>query len=139
MKIFFVDDETRRMAPFVEELRLAGHEVVFQANVDQALALLADTGQQFDLVVFDISMPPGRAFEREDTDGGARTGFHFYDALRRIRPDVKKIVVFTNVADRTVEEHFKNENQAFCKFIRKPSLLPFQFVEEMERFVAETL
>lgn len=138
MKILFVDDESRRMASVVDELKQQGHQVVFQTSVDPALALLKDQNQQFDLVVLDISMPSGRTFEAEDTDGGARTGFHFYDALREMRPALK-IVVYTNVADPGVERHFKGQDQSLCKFVRKPSVLPFQFVEEIERFVADDL
>ena len=136
MRILFVDDEVRRMATVVDELRLEGHEVVFQAHVDPALALINDPGEQFDVVVIDVSMPPGRAFQTDDTDGGARTGFHLYDVLRQMRPKIK-VIVLTNVADRGVEEHFKNETQSLCRVVRKPSVLPFQFVEEIRKFVAE--
>ncbi|HLJ29978.1 MAG TPA: response regulator [Candidatus Angelobacter sp.] len=137
MKVLFVDDEGRRMEAVVEELKESGHEVNFQASMDPALAILADQNQRFDVVIFDVSMPSGKTFQAEDTDGGARTGLNFYAALRQLRPKLKA-VVFTNVADRGVEEHFKKQDRSLCLFIRKPSVLPFQFVEELEGFVGVT-
>jgi CheY-like chemotaxis protein len=121
------------MIPMIEELQGEGHEVVFEANVDEALALLTDRTQMFDLVVLDISIPPGRSFQSGHTDGGSRTGLLFYEELRHLRPTLK-VVVFTNVADRQVAEYFAAKDQTFCRFIRKPEVLPFQFVTKIEDF-----
>lgn len=137
MRMLFIDDEERRMMPVVEELKFAGHDVIFKAQVDSAVELINNQNEEFDLVVIDVSMPPGQKFQAEDTYGGARTGIHLYNLLRIARPKVK-IIVLTNVADRGVEEHFRRENPALCRFIRKPSILPFQFVEEIENFVSQS-
>lgn len=133
IRILFVDDESRRMTPMIEELKDEGHEVVFEASVDRALALLRDHTQPFDLAVLDIFIPPGQSFKTVDTEGGTRTGLLFYDELRRLRPTLK-VVVLTNVGDRQVAERFAAEDQNLCRFIRKPEVLPFQFVTELDRF-----
>lgn len=134
MKILFIDDERRRMAYVVEELQYAGYEVLFQDDVDSALAFLRDLSERFDLVVLDISMPPGTEFKFEDTDGGSRTGMALYDTIRSLRPFLK-IVVFTNVSDRRVAERFGNEDARLCRFVRKPDILPFQFAELVDEFL----
>jgi CheY-like chemotaxis protein len=137
MKIMFIDDEPRRMRVVVEELEEAGHEVLFQDNVDPALAILRDPSQSFDLVIIDISMPSGEEYKFEDTDGGSRTGISLYETIRGLRPDLK-IVVFTNVSDRRVAERFTDKDDPLCRFVRKPDILPFQFVELVNEFVNGT-
>lgn len=134
MKIMFIDDESRRMGVVVEELRDAGHEVNFQDNVDSALETLREHAGHFDLVILDISMPSGKEYRFEDTDGGSRTGMALYDTIRDAWHDLK-IVVFTNVLDLRVREHFKDAH--LCRLVRKPDVLPFQFVELVEKFAGE--
>ena len=134
MKILFVDDESRRMRVYVEELQDAGNQVFFEDNVDSALAILRDNTQHFDIVVIDISMSTGAAYKFEDTDGGTRTGIALYDTIRRLRPD-QKIMVFTNVSDRRVGERFDSEDTRLCRFARKPDKLPFQFAELVTEFM----
>src|SRR5947199_5861280 len=104
MKIMFIDDERRRMQVVVDELQDAGHTVVFTDNVDAALAVLRNPAEHFDLVILDISMPSGKEYKFEDTDGGSRTGMALYSTIRELRPGLK-IVVFTNVSDSHVREH----------------------------------
>lgn len=135
MKILFVDDEQRRMKPVIAEIEFRGHNVTFESTVDPALVRLGDSRQQFDLVILDVSMPSGKEFGNLDTDGGARTGVSFYGKLRAMCPSLK-VVVYTNVADRGVEQYFEKENRMLCRFIRKPSVLPFEFVDEIEKFVS---
>src|SRR5687768_7226861 len=127
MKILFIDDEHRRMRIYVQELEDAGHEVVFEDNVDSGLAALRKGGP-FGLVVLDISMPTGTEYRFEDTDGGSRTGIALYDTIRSLRPDLK-VMVFTNVSDHRVAERFAKEDSRLCRFARKPDKLPFQLVE----------
>ncbi|MBC8031915.1 MAG: response regulator [Pyrinomonadaceae bacterium] len=137
MRIMFVDDERRRMRLYVEELQDNGHEVLFEDNVDSALAVIEDPTRHFDLLVLDISMPPGETFEFEDTRGGARTGLALYDKIRGLRPDLK-IVALTSVAERRVVEQLTRENPRLCLFLRKPENLPFLFAQKVETFLSRT-
>ncbi len=136
MRIIFIDDEQRRMQPYVLELEDGEHEVVFRDDVDSALATLRNPEESFELVVLDISMPPGNEFKFEDTVGGTRTGLALYDTLRRMQPDLK-IVILTNVSDPRIAEHYKGEDHRLCRFVRKPAMLPFQFAKLIEEFLNE--
>jgi CheY-like chemotaxis protein len=135
MRVLFIDDEKRRMAPVIEEFQSLHHTIQFQDTVDGALKLIRNSAEQFDVVVMDISMASGQEFLREETDGGARTGILLYEAIRQERPG-QKIAVFTNVSDPRVADRFMSEDHRLCRFVRKPDVLPFQFVEEIEKFVA---
>ena len=125
------------MRVYVQELEDNGHEVLFEDNVDSALAILEDLGNHFDLLVLDISMPPGETFEFENTRGGARTGLALYDKIRSFRPDLK-IVALTNVAEPRVVERLTGEDPRRCQFLRKPETLPFQFAERVATFLSES-
>lgn len=135
MRIMFIDDDRRRMQVHVRELVDRGHEVTFEDNVDSALEMLRDPTKGVDLVVLDISMPPGKAFAFEDTVGGSRTGLTLYDTIRSLQPALK-IVALTNVPDRRVAEHFANQDARLCRFVRKPEALPFQFADYVEEFLS---
>jgi len=135
MRIMFIDDEPRRMKPYVNELEEAGHEVLFRDDIDSALKTLREPSEQFDLVVVDISVPAGLEYRYEDTDNGSRTGIALYDTIRRERPG-QKVMVFTNVPDSRLAEQFAKEDGRICLFARKPDILPFQLVEMVEEFVS---
>lgn len=135
MRIMFIDDEPRRMSIYVEELEEAGHEVLFRDNTDSALVTLRDPSEHLDLVVVDISVPPGMEYRFEDTDNGSRTGIALYDTIRKERPG-QKVMVFTNVRDPRLAEQFAKEDGRICLFARKPDILPFQLVEMVEEFVS---
>lgn len=129
-RILFVDDEERRMRPYVDVLG-ERHHVVFVADVDRAVKLIGDLQVEFDLVVLDISLPTGEAFEKADTDGGARTGLVLFDTIRSSRPAIG-VVVFTNVPDERIVELFRLKSR--CRFVRKSSVDPFRFAELIEEF-----
>ena len=133
MRILLIDDDTRRMTKYVNELVDNGYEVVFEDNVDSGLATLLSKGN-FDLVVLDISMPPGSEFKFEDTVGGTRTGLALYDTIRAERPNLP-IVVLTNVPDSRLAEHFAKDGDRLCGFVRKPEVLPRQFATFVGQFL----
>lgn len=135
--MMIIDDDRRRMLVYVEELQDAGHEVLFKGDVDSALVLLRDLSEYLDLLVLDVSMPPGTEYKFEDTDGGSRTGIFLYRTTRLLRKNLK-VLVLTNVSDRSVAEYFGKEDRGICLFVRKPSILPFQLVELVSEFVDST-
>jgi CheY-like chemotaxis protein len=131
MKLLFIDDDRRRMAKYVAELEDNEYEVIFEDKVDSALSTLRSQ-PDLDLVVLDISIPPGDEYRREDTVGGTRTGLALYDTIRTERPGLR-IVALTNVADQRVAEYFARD--PLCQLVRKPDALPRQFVEFVGRFL----
>ncbi len=134
MKILFIDDETRRMQPYVRELEDNNHEVVFQDDADRALFIIQDDTIHLDLAVLDISMPPGKSVAFEDTREGFRTGLFLYERLRSVRPYLK-VIFLTNVSDRRVAERFAMEDPTLCRFVRKPEALPSEFSRMVEEFL----
>jgi CheY-like chemotaxis protein len=133
VKLLFIDDDRRRMTKYVDELIENGYEVVFEDNVDLALATLR-SHKDVDLVVLDISMPPGAEYKFEDTVGGTRTGLALYDTIRTERPELR-IVALTNVPDPRVAEHFARDNASLWRLVRKPDVLPRQFAEFVGQFL----
>lgn len=134
MKILFIDDDRRRMRNYVDELVDNGFHVVFEDNVDHALTTFR-AQSDFDLVVLDISMNPGKEYKFEDTVGGTRTGLALYDTIRAERPDLR-IVALTNVPNPRVAEHFARDSDRLWRLVRKPDVLPRQFASLVGEFVA---
>jgi len=133
MKILFIDDDQRRMKPYVDELVRNRHEVVFVDNVDQALAMFRSRND-FDLVVLDISMDAGTAYRFEDTGGGTRTGLPLYDTIRAGRRDLR-IVALTNVPILRIAAHFERDDDRFWRLVHKPDVLPRQFASLVGEFL----
>jgi CheY-like chemotaxis protein len=136
MKVLFVDDDWRRLERHVDELRDRGYTVTFESQVDPAIAILRDSANYFDLIILDISMPPGKEMFFQDTVGGTRTGVALYDLVRNLRPNVK-IIALTNVPDKGVANYFHNEDPNLCRFVRKPEALPFRFGELVSEFLED--
>jgi CheY-like chemotaxis protein len=137
MRILFIDDERQRMEPYVWELEDCNHEVVFQDNVDTALETLHDPNESFDMVVLDISMPPGTEYNFEETVGGIRTGILLYAKIRSLRPDLK-VVALTNVPYQRLAKHFEGEDTRLYRFVRKQEKLPIEFAKLVGEFLSET-
>lgn len=133
MKVLFIDDDRRRMNKYVRELEDNDYEVIFEDNVNDALTTLRSL-KDLDLVILDISMPPGTEYKFEDTVGGTRTGLALYDTIRSERPELR-IVALTNVSDSRVAEHFGKDGRGPGQLVRKPDVLPRQFAEFVGRFL----
>jgi len=133
MKILFIDDDRRRMKHYVDELVRSGNDVIFEDNVDGALATFRSQND-FDLVVLDISMDPGREYRFEDTGGGTRTGLPLYDTIRTERPELK-IVVLTNVPTLRLASHFERDSDGLWRLVHKPDVLPRQFASFVGEFL----
>jgi CheY-like chemotaxis protein len=133
MRVLFIDDDRRRMNKYVRELADNKYEVIFEDNVDDALNTLRSQ-KDLDLVIIDISMPPGAEYKFEDTVGGTRTGLALYDTIRAERPELR-IVALTNVPDPRVAEHFARDNASLWRLVRKPDVLPRQFAEFVGQFL----
>lgn|ERR1051325_1210550 len=133
MKVLFIDDDRRRMSKYVRELEDNGYEVIFEDNVNDALTTLRSQ-KDLDLVILDISMPPGTEYKFEDTVGGTRTGLAVYDTIRSERPELR-IVALTNVSDSRVTDHFGRDSRGLGQLVRKPDVLPRQFAEFVGRFL----
>ncbi len=100
MKILLLDDESFSMELFVSELRDAGHEVQHVRKIDQAFEIIQKE-KDFEVVILDIMMLPGKLYENSDTKGGLRTGELFVEVIRQELPEAR-ISILTNVTDSEV-------------------------------------
>jgi CheY-like chemotaxis protein len=127
--ILFVDDEARDMSSYVDDLNLSGFEVSFQTSIDPALRVFQDNSDQIELLILDIMLPHGEAFDSVETEQGMRTGIRFYEEVRRIAPDLP-VIVFTNVSDPLVADRLKKEEG--CRFLRKEDIFPYELTHEVQ-------
>ena len=130
--ILFVDDEKRRMESYAEELRLSGYKVEIKSDVDSALDFFQENYKQIKLLILDIMMPAGNAFENVDTKYGLRTGIIFYEEIRNRNSNLP-ILIFTNVSNEAVEKKISLDKKSL--FLQKEDFLPFQLVDELEDFM----
>jgi CheY-like chemotaxis protein len=131
--ILFVDDETRHISNFVSELEVCGYQISVQSDVDLALQFLEDSQNDVELMILDIMMPPGKRFKHLDTDAGLRTGVHFYERAREIRPELP-VIILTNVSDVELEVQFQRE--ANCRYLQKKHYLPYEVAHEVNRILS---
>ncbi len=123
--ILFVDDEMREMDSYKLELEMSKYTVVFEPDVDKALAFLEEAYNDIELLILDIMMPQGKNFEAARHEG-LRTGVDFYESIRKTHPELP-VIILTNVSDESVRERFNGE--AYCWFRQKTRVLPYELAE----------
>lgn len=129
--ILFIDDETRRMDSYVQELILSKFDVTFKQDVDEALAFFEEYYKQINLIILDIMMPPGETFK--DVDVGLRTGVYFYEKIRPVAPNLP-VIIFTNVPVEKLGNRFLSEKN--CWVLRKKDCLPFEMVQQIKQILS---
>src|SRR3989304_2288098 len=147
--ILFVDDETRRMESYKEEMELSCYEVKFLQDVDSAWRFFENNFEKIDLLILDLIMPPGQIFKDENTEDGLRTGIFLFKKIREkatALPTVLfsggqppggvqelPVIIFTNVSDAAVREIFRRKEK--CWFIHKEDVLPFELAEKIKEIL----
>lgn len=96
--ILFVDDEPRRVAPWVDALREAFGTVEFRGGVGAALSFLDEDPRPVDLLVWDMMMPTEAGMTDEQTAYGTRTGRVVHARFRQ-RHSEKPAILLTNARD----------------------------------------
>jgi DNA-binding NarL/FixJ family response regulator len=129
--ILFIDDETRRMDSFREELQYH-FQVDFIDQVDRAYEFFQAHLSEIDLLILDIMMVPGKLFSQKEEEWGLTTGLHFYRLLREKAPNLP-IIIFTN--KEKTEKEFRGEPN--CLFLRKRDYVPFELVDVVKEFLQE--
>ena len=129
--ILLVDDESREMRSYIDELRRAGINVRHEAGVDNALKAVEEIGEKLDLAILDIMMPQGAAFAGH-IDKGRRTGVHLYQQVRAMLPDLP-MIIFTNVPRDRVKEDLELDDRHW--FLQKEHYFPHEFAEEVQQML----
>jgi CheY-like chemotaxis protein len=138
-KILIVDDElaTADAAPhgsymwyYTQALRDGGFHVSKAQGPDDALEELSSKNKEVDLVILDIMMPPGKAYEKEDTLDGLRTGVFLAKAIQSRRPHLP-ILVLTNVQNPETLSQLR-QIHSVKEILYKPDCTPFDLVDEVQ-------
>lgn len=140
MKILFVDDELERLEHFIDDIEIAAKEqgkvipkVEKIDNLEAAFKYISEHVSEIGVVVLDIMMPGGDKFYRKEEDPmGLRCGFYFYQAIRKLFPELN-IRVFTNVDDPEIVNVISGDKNA--RLMLKDESLPFELTEEVLPFI----
>jgi CheY-like chemotaxis protein len=133
-KIFFVDDELipgleepdgHYMWYYTDALKEEGYEVIEAIGTDQAIAEMK-SHSDIDLIILDIMMSPGKAFEKEDTMEGLRTGVNLARMLSKEYPKIP-ILVLTNLQPGTISDQLNYPT--IKRIVHKPDCLPYDCVD----------
>jgi CheY-like chemotaxis protein len=135
-RILIVDDElvpgqagATYMWYYVQALRDAGFDVKEAITVDEAVEALACPGAEYDLVILDIMMPPGQAFERAASLRGLRTGVLLAKVISDTYPRVPMVVLTNRFPWGSQElEGISNVRRT----LYKPDCTPFMLAEEVK-------
>ncbi len=125
--ILVVDDEPRRVAAWVDELREAFGRVEVCPSASEALARIRAAGPgEIRLLVWDLMMPVDDSLTDEETQYGTRTGLVVYKCFRERFPRTPAILL-TNVRDDALFRDYEHKPHDHAG--RKFELLPTQLVE----------
>lgn len=118
---------------YAEALRDMTYEVTVVNTIDRALEALAT--QQFDLILLDLMMPPGKALADADTAAGMRTGVVFADRLAHSHPDTP-VVILTMVANPSAFQSLRGKPNV-KKILQKTDHPPNWVAEEVREILGE--
>lgn len=109
--ILFIDDELMFNEPYVESLREAGYEVIFEDDINLAIKYFKEKKSQIQLVISDIMMElpqniPSN-FNSNNANFGLRTGEELIRVLNEIDDSIPKIL-FSNVGDASIYDKYKH-------------------------------
>lgn len=137
--ILFVDDEPRIMDSFKYylEIKLAeiGKELNFFSNVDEAMEFYKTNSSNLELVILDVMMPGGKSFDFKKSNGGLRTGFVFYQEIRKNSSEIP-IFIFTNSIDEDAKTEIEKDKRA--KFLQKRDYLLNDFWDEVKSYLKKS-
>jgi predicted nucleotide-binding protein len=105
-KILYIDDEIYGTSFYIEILQENGYDVVYISNPEEALKISKE--YEFDIIVTDIMMPPGR-FPQSETRGGYRTGVYLINELRKYLDKTTLIGITSNINDELIEWFSRNK------------------------------
>lgn len=147
-RVLLVDDDLKRppasgedsparigyMGYYVQQLCMVYSDVVSVRGPDAALEEL-EKNPRFDLVILDVMMPPGRAFGKEETEDGLRTGVCLAKQIHEKYPGLVIVFLSNVVPPESVDE--KGEFQALLDngtvkhLLLKPDYRPLALIDKL--------
>ena len=119
-RLIWVDDYCDRWKDKISKgLDGYGLDYVFSNNNAEAMDLLQDSTQRFDLIMQDLQRPPGECLEGIETADGELTGLVFYEhCVRKVRPALPCVFV-TAIADHPFVQN-EISRLGLCRAVSKP-------------------
>ena len=130
--ILMIDDEKRTLDSYLQELALSDFMVRYESSVDAGLKCLEENVNEIELLILDLMMPYGQAFNEDETEKGLRTGIVFYERVRKANAHLP-VMILTNNVDEGIRRVF--EQEPHCRFFRKEDLLPFELADAVKDFL----
>ncbi len=123
MKILLVDDDTFLRDMYATKFIECGHEVTTAIHATDALRIIEQTPNAFELVIVDMIMP-------------AMTGVELMVELHKVHPETKsKFIVLSNQGqDQDIEEA---KAAGAIGYIIKAQSVPSEVVKRVEEIVAK--
>lgn len=157
--IVMIDDEARRMGPYLEvleydmpqrrvwncanytleeinELALGDTDILYLNQIDEARDWVLTHLNVIELLVVDIMMPQLDSYSSQDTDHGLRTGIAFYREIRGQDADNAKvlpIMFLTNVYDPEVSDSIQEDT--YTVVYQKNDLIPSRMASTIQEFL----
>lgn len=133
--ILLVDDDKLPMKFYVKALAQSGFKVKHYSEPDGALAFVEEKGSQIKAAILDVMMPPGEAYEGEDTKEGLRTGVFLWRDVKRLCRQDMPIVILTNVKNPETLAMF--EEGPLPKVVQKMGCPPFELAKMVSDMISE--
>ena len=99
IRVLFIEDEIEFVKDLSAILGAEGFEVAATTDIAEAMRLFAS--QDFDVVLTDIAMPPGKDMDEKAVMYGRETGIEVIKRIRALKPHVP-IVVLTVIRDQEI-------------------------------------
>ena len=131
--VLLVDDDRLPMQYYANALKLKGFEVQHCFDPDSALDFVKERAGQIDVIILDIMLPPGKAYENENTNEGLKTGVFLLKDIRDKCGNVP-ILVLTNVKNPKTLGEFKDK--VSVRLVQKMDCPPFKLAELVESLVS---
>lgn len=130
--IVFVDDEHSTVAKVSKELQNRGIECRTFDNVETAWHYLDADGDNVQLVVLDVMMPPRELIPLAEAEDGMSTGIAMWDRLRRRHPKLR-MVLLTQITDPELGHSVDLGRSTIV--LRKRDLFYDEIADEIQRFL----
>lgn len=129
--ILMIDEEKRRMDIFVRYLHDSGFDVKLISDVDEALEYLMKNIDKVEVIILDIMMPWGKAFDSQETELGLLTGYKFYYKFRKEYGYKIPIIIYTALNRPKILSELNSEKQ--CTVFQKSNTTVRMIIDELNR------
>ena len=121
--ILVADDDALVRSLAEQTLRQFGYTVISAADGDEALARFREEQDRVDLVILDLVMPK-------------RNGKEVFEAIRKLRPDLKVLFTSGYAADVIQRQQALDPTQEFIQKPMAPQVLLAKVREALDRMPA---